>query len=124
MSIEARIDGRRQAELMLDLGLESDLVGDSAEAFWQAVVKRIPTQYLPRQPAKEVNPFNDVDSKQFGCRPMPYGKHAGARVDSVDIAYLSWLADNDDPFREGLKRYLRSERVKIETTLDHPLGDN
>lgn len=64
--------------------------------------------------AEIVEPFTDEEAKRYGAEVMAFGKHAGERIDAVDLDYLVWLADASRATFRGLHRYLNSPRLKAE----------
>lgn len=65
-----------------------------------------------------LEPFTDEEARRFGAELMAFGKHAGERIDSVDLEYLLWLADASRTTWRGLHRYLNSPRIKAERADD------
>ena len=66
------------------------------------------------QPDKII-PMGIEQAKHWGHHTMmPYGKFLGAKVSDVELSYLDWLAEAGDPFKDDLRRYLASDRVKHE----------
>lgn len=71
------------------------------------------TTYRPQK--NELTPMTDAEARGFGKQRMTFGKHAGKRVDDVEMQYLEWLADSDGTkFSLNLLRYLKSERIRRE----------
>jgi hypothetical protein len=74
----------------------------------------LPHEKQDRIDPATIEPFTDQQARQFGATAMEFGKHAGKRVDEVDLNYLVWLADASRATWRNLTRYLRSPRIAAE----------
>lgn len=117
--IHARCKARESAEALAELVVAeySALDSDPAEAFSAWIAGRLIQAGViaappPAEPA--VEPFTDEQSRWFGNRPMPYGKHAGSCIDQVPLDYLIWMAEQPDDFKDNLRRYIKSQRIQQE----------
>ena len=74
-------------------------LGDMFDAVTQTNRKKPIAQAVPMMSDKEAN--------QFRKSLMPFGKHAGEKIEDVPLSYLAWI--DEDRFRNDLHRYLNRE---------------
>lgn len=116
MSIEALAAARQKAELVLELADfdAGTLPNAGRDRYWETIAKHA-TAKLPKQPEPvRPEPMNDKAAEIYGATTMPFGQHVGNRLDDIPVEYLAMLVD-DNEFKKQLRRYLQSNRVKIET---------
>ena len=69
-------------------------------------------------PPPTATPMTDIEAKAYGDERMEFGHYAGTRIDEVPRSYLEWLADSSRTTAVQLSRYLKSNRIRSETTGD------
>lgn len=121
--IQQRIDARREADEVAALisGSLAALPNDDARVqFWKRLRSTTPIlvdgnagDAKPEKP-EPLLPMSDRESKEFGGKPMEFGKHKGTRVDEVPLEYLLWLSQTKDQFKIDLRRYVMSRRIQAE----------
>ncbi len=115
MSIEDNVKIRKTAQAVYDLAYDESLkLGDSdASKFWETIAQLIDFNIDPLT-KQEYDPkkMSDKEAKLFGHTTIPFGRHAGERVDDIPMSYLTWLAD--DGFIDNVRRYLKSDRIEVE----------
>jgi hypothetical protein len=115
--IEDRKRGREAATniKMLSNYAIKDEVTWFREAFWEELIAAFPNDIgRPLSPAPATEPMSEEEAKAFGQTLIPYGQYKGDKVDSIDLRYLIWLADQTDEFRKELRRYIASKRTQRE----------
>ena len=101
-----RIDSRELAEdHVADLARMSE---EFRHGWWRRIKRELPVQ--------EIDPkaMTDEEAKEFGCRFIEFGQHAGKQYDAVPLDYLEWLVDT----KVTLQRYLRNRRIAAERRAD------
>lgn len=115
--IEKRVIARELAREICVI-IASELEGleeHQVEAFWEQVRESFPQQQKESvEDTVELKPMGDKESQMFGSTHIKFGKYAGERVDEVPLDYLLWLSENKDPWKEQLKRYIKSKRIQSE----------
>jgi len=114
--MDARIRARYAAEEVASLADEE--AETHGKFFWKCLHDII-CAHVPCSRDKPRNPYRPMtvrDAHDFGRQQMPFGEYVGKAVDHVPLDYLQWLADQT--FVDDLRRYLESERLKVE------LGDD
>lgn len=117
---------RQLIELIVEEGQGQDIFGRriianriiGALSGWQSESRK--------EIARDVSlePMTDEEAKRFGKETMTFGKHCGKQIDSVDLDYLSWLADNSRQTWRNLHRYLNSPRIRIERIAEEDSREN
>lgn len=111
----ARIDGRKVAEQVIELGDEAAAALDhpaALDSFWARMLKWLGPR-IPKYPTVAgFEPMSDAQAVLFEKAAMPWGKHAGELIGRVPLEYLVWLVDQRDEFTNDLRRYVRSKRVQ------------
>jgi len=127
--IHANIEARKQAELMISLMIEAGAECADRVLYFQNLrqlfdelspppktrpATRLATPEPP--PATFTELMTDEESREFGGHQIGFGKHAGARIDEVPLAYLKWLAGQitTTAFGSNLAYYLASNRITSE----------
>jgi hypothetical protein len=114
MGIEENLKARLAAKEIMEWA--SDEAFKHGDRLWEELARlvslELPSkQELPRS-RSPLQPMADIEAKRFGKQLMPYGEFSGWRVDNVPLERLAWYADQT--FTDDLRRYLKSERVKLE----------
>lgn len=115
MNLEANKKAREEAEVAFSLVTEAAaaLPDELRQRYWEVLYFRVGEaagKVAPEEPG--VTRMSDAEAKAFERTLMPWGKYIHKRIcDIDDLGYLFWLADKPDEFLDGLRRYLRSDRV-------------
>jgi len=101
-AVAANIKARQEAEALVDLA------GEQPPRFWETL-RDMSLAKLPPVPAPidRHPPMDESAALRFERGVMPYGKHAGERIDEVPCDYLIFLTEGDE-FSQQLRRYVKS----------------
>ena len=61
---------------------------------------------------RRLDKMTDLEARRFGNELIPFGEFQGKRIDEVPLDRLVWYADQT--LTNDLRRYLASDRVKVE----------
>lgn len=115
-SIADNMAGRKAAQTVFQLAKEEAKhlpTGKARDRFWEVLSNTI-QEKLPKA-SKPSDDMTELEARTFGRQRIDFGKYEDERIDDIPMDYLRWLADAKDEFREELRRYLRSRRLKIES---------
>lgn len=105
-------------DLGFDLARESCLDAQHVRLFWQNVIQSagdiVNDPPLTTKEEEDVHPMSNAECRRFECKIMPWGKHKGEKIRDVPLAYLAFIADKPDEFKEDCKRYLLNDRIQNE----------
>ena len=106
-----RINGRKSAEALLELGMPCE--GDTLE-FKKGFARQLRAyaDSVLGTPPTELRVMSDAEAKEFETQLIRFGVHANNQFKDVPIDYLAWVADQ----ASQLSAYIRSSigRKRIE----------
>jgi len=106
--IAARVDARKQAEVVCSLMVEvaEEFDGDCLDSFWEVIRAVVPVDpaAVPKVEVKP-KPFSPAEQRRFGSTPIPDGDYKGVPVNQVSGDVLLMYCTTDS-FSESVKRYL------------------
>jgi uncharacterized protein (DUF3820 family) len=114
--LKQRIAGRENAEEVVKLCRELNPLArgpDWLRGFFETLTEYIQASYPVAGPQIPL-PMTDREARQFGVKPMAFGKFAGREIGDVTRIYLDWLAGEQSQFSRELTRYLKNETVAEE----------
>ena len=116
--IQERVSVREIAKELLSLiESEKSLLTEEAGTYLLEVLSDF---FCPKLSEEDTTiiPMPNSEAKQFETTTyLPFGKHKGVLVSSVDLSYLCWLIDNEDPYKDFkslLVCYLKNEQISRE----------
>jgi hypothetical protein len=115
-SIKKNIRLRRGAEEVHELAeticQEGGWKDGEVQRFWEELGKLVALHLPDRGSDSRFREMAEDEAKRFGQEQMPFGEFAGMQVDQVPLERLQWYANQT--FTDDLRRYLDSDRVKVE----------
>lgn len=108
-----RISARLAAEEVASLA--DDEAKTYGKIFWEQLHKivcaHVPCN-KPKPKPEKIRPMSQEEARVFGKQLVPFGEFSGRRVDDAPLDRLQWYADQT--FTDNLRRYLESERIRME----------
>lgn len=104
MSIESRIQGRKDCQACLEM-----LGGD--DDYFNGVMRECLDYAAPLIPKpQELLTMSNAEASRFGCERITFGKYAGTEYRDVPRDYLEWLADEALKLQSYLRATQRGPR--------------
>ena len=120
-NIQANVRARGAAEEAMEFACDVEAEWKGSHRlfevrFWSELLKLVEKKFYrgdrPKETKDTAAKMTDLEARRFGNELIPFGEFRGKRIGEVPLDRLCWYADT--VFVDDLRKYLASDRVKVE----------